>query len=115
MGHSAGLHECTRGLRVAEQQGREFSLSLTEALTTGVCCAGEAAALGIIHRVPALPGGRRLGRVAFHPMGRHLGTASFDLTWRLWDVETGQCLLEQEGHSRSVYTVAFQVRAGSVK
>jgi U4/U6 small nuclear ribonucleoprotein PRP4 len=51
----------------------------------------------------------RLGRIAFHPMGRHLGTASFDLTWRLWDVETGQCLLEQEGHSRSVYTVAFQV------
>jgi U4/U6 small nuclear ribonucleoprotein PRP4 len=50
----------------------------------------------------------RLGRVAFHPMGRHLGTASFDLTWRFWDVETGQCLLEQEGHSRGVYTVAFQ-------
>ncbi|EFN58103.1 hypothetical protein CHLNCDRAFT_20357 [Chlorella variabilis] len=50
----------------------------------------------------------RLGRIAFHPMGRHLGTASFDQTWRLWDVETGSCLLEQEGHSRSVYAVAFQ-------
>lgn len=50
----------------------------------------------------------RLGRVAVHPMGRHLGTASFDQTWRLWDLETGDCLLEQEGHSRSVYTVAFQ-------
>lgn len=50
----------------------------------------------------------RLGRIAFHPMGRHLGTASFDLTWRFWDCETGQCLVEQEGHSRSVYTVAFQ-------
>lgn len=49
----------------------------------------------------------RLGRVAFHPMGRHVGTASFDETWRLWDVETCSCLLEQEGHSRSVYTVAF--------
>ena len=50
----------------------------------------------------------RLGRIAFHPLGLHLGTASFDLTWRLWDVETGSCLLEQEGHSRAVYTVAFQ-------
>ncbi len=43
-----------------------------------------------------------------HPMGRHLGTASFDQTWRLWDLETGDCLLEQEGHSRSVYALAFQ-------
>ena len=40
-------------------------------------------------------------------MGRHVGTASFDETWRLWDVETCSCLLEQEGHSRPVYTVAF--------
>jgi hypothetical protein len=59
----------------------------------------------------------RLGRVAFHPMGRHLATASFDTTWRLWDCETGACLLEQEGHSRAVYAVAFQqdgALAGSV-
>lgn len=59
----------------------------------------------------------RLGRVAFHPMGRHLATASFDMTWRLWDCESGTCLLEQEGHSRSVYAVAFQqdgALAGSV-
>ena len=40
-------------------------------------------------------------------MGRHVATASFDETWRLWDVETCSCLLEQEGHSRTVYTVAF--------
>lgn len=49
----------------------------------------------------------RLGRVAFHPMGRHVGTASFDETWRFWDVESSACLVEQEGHSRAVYTVAF--------
>lgn len=49
----------------------------------------------------------RLARMAFHPMGKHLATASFDMTWRMWDVETGQCLMEQEGHSRPVYTVAF--------
>ena len=49
----------------------------------------------------------RLGRVAWHPMGRHVATASFDATWRLWDAETGGCLLEQEGHSRAVYAVAL--------
>ena len=37
----------------------------------------------------------RLGRIAFHPSGRHLATASFDQTWRLWDVESSTCLLEQ--------------------
>ena len=37
----------------------------------------------------------RLGRLAFHPFGRHLATASFDQTWRLWDVQTGECLQEQ--------------------
>lgn len=51
----------------------------------------------------------RLGRIAFHPMGRHLASASFDRTWRMWDLETQACLQEQEGHSRAVYTVVFQV------
>lgn len=40
-------------------------------------------------------------------MGRHIATASFDETWRLWDAETSACLVEQEGHSKAVYTVAF--------
>ena len=52
-------------------------------------------------------GRRRLARLAFHPMGQHLGTASFDHTWRLWDLGTGRCLQEQEGHSRPLYAVAF--------
>lgn len=46
--------------------------------------------------------------MAFHPAGSLLGTASFDATWRLWDVATGVELLCQEGHSRAVYCVAFQ-------
>ena len=45
---------------------------------------------------------KRLARVAFHPAGGHVGSASFDGTWRLWDAEAGVCLLEQEGHSREV-------------
>lgn len=39
--------------------------------------------------------------------GTTAATCSFDGTWRLWDVETGACLTEQEGHSRAVYSVAF--------
>ena len=51
---------------------------------------------------------QRLARIAMHPMGLHLGTCSFDRTWRLWDLTTEKCLLEQEGHSRPVYCLAFQ-------
>ncbi|GAQ77709.1 U4/U6 small nuclear ribonucleoprotein PRP4 [Klebsormidium nitens] len=51
----------------------------------------------------------RLARIAFHPSGRYLGTASFDKTWRLWHLETGVEMLLQEGHSRAVYGIAFHV------
>lgn len=50
---------------------------------------------------------QRVARVAFHPTGRFLGSASYDLTWRLWDVETGQELVTQEGHSKEVFTIKF--------
>lgn len=48
----------------------------------------------------------RLGRICWHPNGKHLLTTGFDRTWRLWDVETGDELLTQEGHSRPVYGIA---------
>ncbi|KAI9183238.1 hypothetical protein H9P43_004155 [Blastocladiella emersonii ATCC 22665] len=48
----------------------------------------------------------RVSRIAFHPSGRFLATTSFDQTWRLWDVETGASLLEQDGHARQVYCIA---------
>lgn len=50
----------------------------------------------------------RVSRIAFHPSGRYLGSAGFDGTWRLWDVETTTELLLQEGHAKEVYTIAFQ-------
>ncbi|VEU35636.1 unnamed protein product [Pseudo-nitzschia multistriata] len=49
----------------------------------------------------------RLCKVAFHPMGDHLVTTSFDHTWRMWDAATGTELLLQDGHAREVYGVGF--------
>ncbi|KAF8467782.1 WD40-repeat-containing domain protein [Kalaharituber pfeilii] len=50
----------------------------------------------------------RVCRIDHHPSGKFLGSASFDTTWRLWDLTTQQELLLQEGHSREVYAIAFQ-------
>lgn len=51
----------------------------------------------------------RVCRIGFHPSGKYLGSASYDGTWRLWDVERGgEELLLQEGHSKEVYSIAFQ-------
>lgn len=49
----------------------------------------------------------RINRVSFHPTGRCLATTSHDETWRLWDVETQEEILLQEGHSAPVYAVCF--------
>lgn len=59
----------------------------------------------------------RVCRVAFHPSGQYVASASYDGSWRLWDASTGQNtsthiadrqLLFQEGHSKEVYAVQFQ-------
>lgn len=50
----------------------------------------------------------RVARVAFHPSGRFLGTACYDSSWRLWDLEQKQEVLHQEGHSKGVHCIAFQ-------
>lgn len=49
----------------------------------------------------------RLCRTAFHPMQQHVATTSFDHTWRFWDMETGQCLLLQDGHWKEVFGLGF--------
>lgn len=49
----------------------------------------------------------RLCQTAFHPMHQHVATTSFDYTWRLWDIETGQNLLLQDGHLRECYGIGF--------
>ncbi len=49
-----------------------------------------------------------VGDCDFHPMGRHIGTAGHDYTWRLWDIETGAELLLQDGHIKECSAISFQ-------
>lgn len=51
----------------------------------------------------------RVARLAFHPSGRFLGTACYDASWRLWDLEQKQEVLHQEGHAKAVHCLSFQV------
>lgn len=50
----------------------------------------------------------RICRTVFHPSGNYIASASFDTSWRLWDIATTKELLLQEGHSKEVYAVEFQ-------
>jgi U4/U6 small nuclear ribonucleoprotein PRP4 len=43
----------------------------------------------------------------FHPNGRYIATAGHDYSWRLWDVETGQELLLQDGHINECAELSF--------
>lgn len=47
----------------------------------------------------------RVARVKFLPYTPHFISSSMDCTWRLWDVETQQCLLTQDGHADGVYGI----------
>lgn len=50
----------------------------------------------------------RVAKLAFHPSGRFLGTACYDTSWRLWDLEQKQEVLHQEGHTKAVHAITFQ-------
>jgi WD40 repeat protein len=45
--------------------------------------------------------------VAFSRDSKHLASASYDKTVKIWDANTGACLQTLEGHSRWVRSVAF--------
>ncbi|WP_017651617.1 WD40 repeat domain-containing protein [Fortiea contorta] len=45
--------------------------------------------------------------VAFHPNGQTLATAHLDGYFRLWDLATGQQLLESQGHIGFIWCIAF--------
>ncbi|CAB0038420.1 unnamed protein product [Trichogramma brassicae] len=51
----------------------------------------------------------RVSRLAFHPSGRFLGTCCYDSSWRLWDLEQKAEVLHQEGHTRPVHCMSFQI------
>ncbi|QID83131.1 U4/U6 small nuclear ribonucleoprotein prp4 [Saccharomyces pastorianus] len=51
---------------------------------------------------------RRVSDLKYHPSGQFIGSASHDMTWRLWDASTYQELLLQEGHAKGVFCLSFQ-------
>ena len=56
----------------------------------------------------------RVCKLSYHPSGRYIASASYDGTWRLWDVASAKELLLQEGHSKELYSIAFQPDEGSL-
>lgn len=56
---------------------------------------------------------QRIAQVSFHPMGDFFASSSYDMTWKLWDVNRPeQEILEQEGHAKEVYLIAFHPDGG---
>lgn len=81
--------------------GEVGSLALTEKQQANICVSEKSLATLEGHE-------GRVCRIAFHPSGNYVGSASYDGTWRLWDVEKKKELLLQEGHSKEVFALAFQ-------
>lgn len=46
-------------------------------------------------------------RCEFHPCRTLIGTCGQDYSWRLWDVETSQELLLQDGHAKECSAISF--------
>ena len=76
---------------------------------------GSSAAAPTAAAVPALAPVRVLeghsGPVTdceFHPSGLAVLTAGADYSWRMWDAESGTCLLLQDGHTQECSALACQ-------
>ena len=64
----------------------------------------------------------RITKTMFHPIDNLIISTSFDQTWKLWDLnklsppqqqhDPPQCLMEQEGHSKPVFTGSIHPDGG---
>jgi U4/U6 small nuclear ribonucleoprotein PRP4 len=79
---------------IAEIEGNWKFYSKKKKTKSELCCLGHAPF--------------RVAKVKFHPSGRFLATACYDHSWRLWDLETQEEILHQEGHSKAVHDITFQ-------
>lgn len=55
-----------------------------------------------------------VGPVSFSPDGRRIVTTSADRTARVWDAESGRCLLVLEGHKRGVNAASYSPDGGRI-
>lgn len=46
-------------------------------------------------------------RIAYDPLGRSVASASTDQTFRLYDLETQECLLVQDGHTQPLHALSY--------
>jgi U4/U6 small nuclear ribonucleoprotein PRP4 len=99
-----------------EKGHSEHSTSSTLALASGDVC-------GFVHfwsfnRSSPVASFRahplRISSVAFHPLGGHCSTTSYDTTWRLFDLATQREILLQEGHSKEVFCQSYHPDSGSL-
>lgn len=56
----------------------------------------------------------RITRVLIHPSSKYFVSTSFDQTWKLWDLETCQELMTQEGHLKQVLSASFHTDGGII-
>ena len=54
----------------------------------------------------------RVPRLALHPSGKFLASASYDMSWRLWDISKGMEVQKQMAHHNPVYGLAFHPDGG---
>lgn len=83
--------------------------------TVGDVPSGDPGRGGMFYFKSALLGHRGdVYAVQLHPNGRHLVTAGYDKTVRLFDVETNQEIRSFRGHNSSVATIAFKPNSNVV-
>lgn len=55
-----------------------------------------------------------ISKICFNPQGTRVLTASSDLTARIWDSETGDCLQTLDGHNDEIFSCAFNYEGDTI-
>jgi len=90
---------------------KSSTLSPTVANLASCAIDGSVALWNLVDEAPVImlsePQSWRVSRVRYHPCGDFLASCCSDKSWRLWDLESQNEILHQEGHSSDVFDIAF--------